>query len=154
MHMEVCYVLRIEFIYIYVYIYMWYYKSLNWETKESTITMIHVVSVFGKNLTPSMLCFYLTLIRNYFISWIDVEAALTFNHLIYFCSSFFSFYTITSCTIIFIQIKYQLGCINSFPHSATYMCQWIALVQIMACCLFGAEPLSEPMLAYYQLDPY
>ena len=34
------------------------------------------------------------------------------------------------------------------------MCQWIgsALVQIMACHLFGAKPLSKPMLCYSQLD--
>ena len=36
------------------------------------------------------------------------------------------------------------------------MHQWIgsALVQIMACRLFGAKPLSEPMLAYCQLDSW
>ena len=28
-----------------------------------------------------------------------------------------------------------------------------SLVQIIACHLFGAKPLSEPMLAYCQLDP-
>ena len=28
-----------------------------------------------------------------------------------------------------------------------------ALVQIMACRLFGAKPLSKPMLGYCQLDP-
>ena len=27
------------------------------------------------------------------------------------------------------------------------------LVPIMVCCLFGTKPLSEPMLAYCQLDP-
>ena len=39
---------------------------------------------------------------------------------------------------------------NSFPHRAAYMRQWIrsALVQIMACPLEGAKPLSEPMLEY------
>ena len=38
------------------------------------------------------------------------------------------------------------------PH----ICQWIgwALVQIMACRLFGTKLLSKPMLGYYQLDPY
>ena len=30
---------------------------------------------------------------------------------------------------------------------------WSALVQIMACRLFGAKPLSKPKLGYYQLDP-
>ena len=44
---------------------------------------------------------------------------------------------------------------NSSSPSAAYMCQRIgwALVQIMACCLFSAMPLSKPMLAYCQLDP-
>ena len=44
--------------------------------------------------------------------------------------------------------------INSSPTSAAYMRQWIgsALVQIMACRLFGAKPLSKPMLGYCQLD--
>ena len=45
-------------------------------------------------------------------------------------------------------------CVNSSPPSATYMHQWIssALIQIMVCRLFGAKPLSEPMLPYCQLD--
>ena len=45
--------------------------------------------------------------------------------------------------------------LNSSPPSAAYMRQWIrsALLQIMACCMFGAKPLSELMLGYCQLDP-
>ena len=45
--------------------------------------------------------------------------------------------------------------INTYPPSAAYMRQWIgsALVQRMACRLFGAEPLSKPMLGYCQLNP-
>ena len=54
-----------------------------------------------------------------------------------------------------------LGClicpvfVYSSPPSAAYMRQWIksALVQITACRLFGAKPLSKPMLDYFQLDP-
>ena len=45
--------------------------------------------------------------------------------------------------------------IKSSPPSAVYyMCQWTgsALVQIMTCRLFGAKPLSEPMLIYCKLD--
>ena len=40
--------------------------------------------------------------------------------------------------------------VNSSPPNAAYMRQWIgsALVQIMACRIFGAMPLSEPMLEY------
>ena len=43
---------------------------------------------------------------------------------------------------------------NSFPPSAAYMrqCIGLALVQIMVCRLFGAKPLSKPMLGYCQLD--
>ena len=46
---------------------------------------------------------------------------------------------------------------NDFPEARwQYMRQWIGspLVQIMACRLFGAKPLSEPMLGYCQLDPW
>ena len=44
---------------------------------------------------------------------------------------------------------------NSSPPSAAYVHQWIgsALVQIMACCLFGIKPLSKTMLDYCQLNP-
>ena len=44
---------------------------------------------------------------------------------------------------------------DSSPPSATYMHQWTesALVQIMVCHLFGAKPLSQPVLDYCQLDP-
>ena len=45
--------------------------------------------------------------------------------------------------------------VDSSPPSAAFMRQWIgsALVQIMACRLFGAKPLSKPMLSYCQLEP-
>ena len=45
---------------------------------------------------------------------------------------------------------------NSYPPCAPYMRQSIgsALVQIMACRLFGAKPLSKPILGYCQLNPY
>ena len=49
-------------------------------------------------------------------------------------------------------------CFNSLPPSAVYTCmrQWngSAVVQVMACRLFGAKPLPEPMLTYFQLNPY
>ena len=48
----------------------------------------------------------------------------------------------------------NFGNINSSPPSDAYTRQWIgsALVQIMACRLFGAKPLSKPMMGYCQLD--
>ena len=48
----------------------------------------------------------------------------------------------------------NLPWLNSSPPSATNMHQWTgsALVQIMACRLFHAKPLSKPMLGYCQLD--
>ena len=55
-------------------------------------------------------------------------------------------------------LHWHWSLINSSPPSAAYimyMRQRIgsALVQIMACRLFGAKPLSKPMLRYCQLDP-
>ena len=46
--------------------------------------------------------------------------------------------------------------INLSPSSPAYMRQWIgsALLQIMACRLFGVKPLSKPMLGYCQLDSW
>ena len=51
--------------------------------------------------------------------------------------------------------EYTWWVVNSSPPSAAYVRQWTgsALVQIMACCLFVAKPLSEPMLGYCQMDP-
>ena len=42
------------------------------------------------------------------------------------------------------------------PPGAAYMRQWTgtALVQVMACRLFGVKPLPEPMLVYCQLDSW
>ena len=34
------------------------------------------------------------------------------------------------------------------------MCQWTGSALVMACCLSGAKPLPEPMLAYCQLDSW
>ena len=44
---------------------------------------------------------------------------------------------------------------NSSPPSAVYMRQsiWSALVQIIACRLLSAKPLSKPMVGYCKLDP-
>ena len=45
-------------------------------------------------------------------------------------------------------------CATTETLGAAYMRQWIRsiLVQIMARCLFGAKPLSKPMMGYCQLD--
>ena len=45
--------------------------------------------------------------------------------------------------------------VHSSPPSAAYMPQRIrsTLFHIMVCRLFGAKPLSEPMLGYCQVDP-
>ena len=45
---------------------------------------------------------------------------------------------------------------DSSHPSAGYMRKWngSALLQVMACCLFGAKPLPEPMMTHCQLDPW
>ena len=44
----------------------------------------------------------------------------------------------------------------SCPRNAAYMIQWSgsSLVQVMACHLFSAKPLLEPILAFCQLDSW
>ena len=44
---------------------------------------------------------------------------------------------------------------NAYPPCVAYMCQWIgsALVQIMACRLFGTRPLSKPILFFVNWTP-
>ena len=46
--------------------------------------------------------------------------------------------------------------LHSFPPSSAYMRQWSGpkLVQVMACRMFDAKPLPEPMLPYCRLDPW
>ena len=55
---------------------------------------------------------------------------------------------------IFPKNKLIITRVNSSPPSAAYMRHWTgsALVQIMACRLFGAKPLSKPMLDYHQMN--
>ena len=49
---------------------------------------------------------------------------------------------------------FSLYQVNPSPSNAAYMRHWTgsSLVQVMACLLFGAKPLPEPMLVYCQLD--
>ena len=46
--------------------------------------------------------------------------------------------------------------VNSSPPSAAYIPQWTGsvLVRVMACHLFGANPLPEPELAHCKSDPW
>ena len=46
-------------------------------------------------------------------------------------------------------------CVNSLRPGDAYMRQWNmpSLVQIMACRLLSAKPLSEPMMVYRKLEP-
>ena len=56
---------------------------------------------------------------------------------------------ICASVLILIYAEYWSNVPNGSPPSAVYMRQWmgLALVQIMACRLFGAKPLSIPMLS-------
>ena len=42
--------------------------------------------------------------------------------------------------------------INSLKLGDVYV-RWSSYVHILAWCVFGAKPLSEPMMSLYQLDP-
>ena len=57
--------------------------------------------------------------------------------------------------LLLMQVRLLLGSGNSLRSSDAYMRQHNipTLLQIMACRLFGAKPLSEPMPPCCQLDP-
>ena len=61
----------------------------------------------------------------------------------------------TVCIFLGIYCICLIWAYNSLWLSNAYRRQWTmsTLVQIMACRLDGAKPLSEPMLIYCQLDP-
>ena len=55
---------------------------------------------------------------------------------------------------LLLTIGFPSDAINSSHPRAVYIRQWTgsALVQAMACRLFGAKPLPKPMLAYRQMN--
>ena len=61
-----------------------------------------------------------------------------------------------SSRVIHLMYWMKKATLNSFHPSAVYMRWWTgwAFIQVMACRLFGAKPLPEPMFTYCQLDPY
>ena len=54
-----------------------------------------------------------------------------------------------------VNLSWQIILFNSLKPSDTYMRLYniSTLLQILACRLFGAKPLTESMLPYYQLNP-
>ena len=58
--------------------------------------------------------------------------------------------------MIVYALNVNCGSVNSSPPIDAYMRQWggSSLFQVMACCLFGAKPLPEPMLAYCQFNSW
>ena len=65
-------------------------------------------------------------------------------------------YSLTNDVFLVLTPLFVVCMLNSSPPSAAYMRHWTysPLVQIMACRLFSAKPLSKPMLGYCQLDPW
>ena len=81
------------------------------------------------------------ILYNELISWYMIYQVLSRHHHQWFCPN---------------KSAVMMHWLNSVSLSDAYML-WqprMPLVQIMACCLFGAEPLSEPVLEYFQLDPW
>ena len=83
--------------------------------------------------------------------WYETPTCYPVRHIELSSWSSYNFWTIFHVTI---HDFCNLPVFNSSPPSAVYMRQWTVstLVQVMACRLFGAKPLSAPMLAFCQLD--
>ena len=86
-----------------------------------------------------------------FITFMGTLLLKCFNHNAAWISNYIHYKPLHALTWTYIFNN----CVNSSPPRATYMPQWTGstLVQIMACRLFGAKPLSKSMLGYCQLDP-
>ena len=76
-------------------------------------------------------------------------------------SYIYSFYSILNISatqgtwyILFIYRVLYIKYLTHLPHSAAHMRQWTrtTLVQIMACRLFGAKPLSKPVIVNWTLE--
>ena len=96
----------------------------------------------------------------------DMSCRLSQVSLLFYCNIFFQ--------ICLSVLRVRNGCIRTytcscrrfssgieyprvgFSPSAAYMrqCTWLSLVQVVACRLFGAKPLPEPMLLICQSDPW
>ena len=61
-----------------------------------------------------------------------------------------------SCAVVKLITSIICHPLNSSSSSAEYICKLIglALVQVMACRLFGTKPLPKPMLAYCKFDSW
>ena len=67
-----------------------------------------------------------------------------------------SYYVICSISVLYVvMITTYLTSFNSLRPGDSYVRHWTgsSLLQVMACRLFGAQPLPEVMLSYCQLDP-
>ena len=51
-----------------------------------------------------------------------------------------------------VPLSWHLCVRDTSNWHSTHMCISPSLDKIMACCLFGIKPLSEPMLTYFQLN--
>ena len=98
--------------------------------------------ISGLTLAAAMACYLIAPCHNLNQSWLLINRVL--EHLLKTNST-------ESAKISICKMSYKKTL--SLP-SATYMCWWAlsALVQIMVWRIFGAKPLSKPMLGYYQLN--
>ena len=109
------------------------------KTSELCVTGLCARNSLGTGEFPAQM---VSNTENVSIWWYHHEMPSNFGFVItwpgYICSPYHSYVILHSIHLL----------INSSPPNAAYMYRWIgsALVQIMACHLFGAKPLSESAL--------
>ena len=127
--------------------YQWRYCNLalsRWimcQRTGSSLVQVKACHLFGKKSITWINTESLTYYSNFNEIGIKAYEYLFMKiHLKVLSAIFFIIFTRSQCVDIII----------SSPPSAAYMHQWIgsALVQIMACPLFGTKPLSKPMLFF------
>ena len=97
--------------------------------------------------------------QNYYLPCDPISCSAVFDPVslqLYYLKYVFSMMHIYNVDWQTYCVFYPLLSIISSPPSSTYMRQWTrsALVQVMACLLFGSKPLPGPKLAYCQFNSW
>ena len=104
-----------------------------------------------KRLAPVVASTHHPFIHQWWIDWLVHNGHIQIATLQCTCNAFW-----LSCILLVMKKNTadNQKDLTHFPPRATYLGLWnvSALVPVMACCLFSAEPSPEPLLIYCQLD--
>ena len=133
----------------------WWHQTINWTNVDLSLNMLRGICLraMSQEVLIKLICLSVFKDNTFKITAISPRRSMK---LWYILRIYQWKLTIPSFLCLMNTYSNVHACtsLNSSPPSDGYIRQWIgwALVQIMVCRLFGAKPLSKPMLGYCQLD--